>query len=120
MRVLRLRSVVVLGLTALAVGLCVGGGAASAASAEKGKAAFIRNGCWQCHGFEGQGGVAGKTLAPDPLPIEGFMAFVRTTNRAMPPFSETILPDADLADIHAYLSSIPKAADPKNIPLLNP
>jgi ubiquinol-cytochrome c reductase cytochrome c subunit len=118
MRVLRLRRVVVLGVAALAAAVCMGAGAASAASAEKGKAAFIKNGCWQCHGFEGQGGVAGKTLAPDPLPIEAFVAFVRTTNRAMPPYSETVLPDADLTDIHAYLSSVPQAPDPKSIPLL--
>jgi mono/diheme cytochrome c family protein len=119
MNVLRLRRVVALGLAALAAGLFAGAGGALAASAEKGKAAFVKNGCWQCHGFEGQGGIAGKTLAPDPIPVEAFMAFVRTTNRAMPPYSETILPDEDLADIHAYLSSVPKPPDPKSIPLLN-
>jgi len=112
---LRLR----LGLAALAAGLLVEQGAALAASAEKGKAAFVKNGCWQCHGFEGQGGIAGAKLAPDPIPAEAFTAFVRTTNRAMPPYSEAVLSDADLADIHAYLASIPKAADPKSIPLLN-
>jgi hypothetical protein len=29
-----------------------------------------------------------------------------------------VLPNADLADIHAYLSSVPKPADYKTIPLL--
>ena len=95
-------------------------GALQAASAEKGKAAFVANGCWQCHGFEGQGAVTGKTLAPDPLPYEALAAFVRSTDRAMPPYRESILSDADLADIYAYLQSIPKASDPKTIPLLNP
>ena len=79
-------------------------------------------GCWQCHGFEGQGSVAtsnGKVLAPDPLPYEGFSAFVRTSNVAMPPYSEKILPNSDLEDIHAYLSSIPKPKDVKSIPLLS-
>ncbi len=97
------------------------GSAAWPASAEKGKLAFLKYGCWQCHGFEGQGGNAsqGKMLAPDPLPYETFSAFVRTTNRAMPPYSEAVLPNADLADIHAYLQSIPKAKDYKSIPLLN-
>jgi hypothetical protein len=47
------------------------------------------------------------------------VAFVRSTNRAMPPYSEKVLPNEDLADIHAYLSSIPKPADYKSIPLLN-
>jgi len=92
---------------------------ALAASAEKGKAAFVKNGCWQCHGFQGQGGVAGAKLAPEPIPEEAFVAFVRTTNRAMPSYSEAVLSNDDLADIHAYLASIPKPPDPKSIPLLN-
>jgi ubiquinol-cytochrome c reductase cytochrome c subunit len=95
--------------------------AAFAASAEKGKAAFIQHGCWQCHGTMGQGSVAtsgGKRLAPNPLPWEAFAGFVRSTNRAMPPFSEKILADDDLADIYAYLQSIPKPPDVNSIPLL--
>ena len=35
-----------------------GANAALAASAENGKKAFVAHGCWQCHGFEGQGSVA--------------------------------------------------------------
>jgi len=109
---------VCVGLAALAAALAFAD-VALAASAEKGKAAFVKNGCWQCHGFQGQGGVAGPKIAPDPIPSEAFMAFVRTTNRQMPPFSEAVLPNDDLADIYAYLQSIPKPADPKSIPLLN-
>jgi hypothetical protein len=37
----------------------------------------------------------------------------------MPPYPEAILSNADLADIYAYLQSIPKPADYKSIPLLN-
>ena len=97
-------------------------GGSLAASAEKGKAAFLKYGCWQCHGTQGQGSVAtsnGKVLAPDPLPYEASSAFVRSTNGAMPPYSEKVLPNEDLADIHAYLSSVPKAANYKSIPLLS-
>ena len=92
---------------------------ASAASAEKGKELFVRNGCWQCHGFVGQGGVAGPKIAPDPIPAEAFKAFLRNSNRAMPPYREAVLPDGDVDDIHAYLSSLPKPADYKSVPLLN-
>jgi mono/diheme cytochrome c family protein len=108
-------------LVVLAAGAVFGDGAALAASAEKGKAAFMKYGCWQCHGTQGQGSVAsnGKVLAPDPLPYESFSAFVRLTNGAMPPYSEHVLPNDDLADIHAYLSSIPKPSDHTSIPLLN-
>ena len=94
--------------------------ALAAGSAEKGKAAFVRHGCWQCHGFVGQGGVAGPRLAPNPMPLEAMSVFVRNTRGGMPPFQKEILSEADLADIHAYLESIPKARDYKSIPLLNP
>jgi mono/diheme cytochrome c family protein len=108
-----------LGLAALAAGLVLAQGPALAASAEKGKELFVKNGCWQCHGFVGQGGVAGPKIAPEPMPAEAFVSFLRNSNRGMPPYSETILPTADVADIHAYLASIPKPGDAKDVPLLN-
>ncbi|HVY56702.1 MAG TPA: cytochrome c [Xanthobacteraceae bacterium] len=107
------------GLAALAAGLLLGHGSASAASAEHGKVAFMQHGCWQCHGTQGQGAGTGPKLAPDPLPFDTLASFVRTTSRRMPPFSEKILSDADLADIYAYLQSIPKPPDPKTISQLN-
>jgi mono/diheme cytochrome c family protein len=106
-------------LAVLAAGLFLGQGAALAASAENGKQVFMRAGCWQCHGTLGQGGAAGPKLAPDPLPFDALSSFVRTTNRAMPAYREAILSDTDLADLYAYLQSIPKGPDPKTIPLLN-
>ena len=114
-----MRGVLGLGSAVLAAGLLLSSGDAIAASAEKGKAAFTQHGCWQCHGFQGQGGVTGPKLAPEPLPLETFTAFVRTSNRAMPPYPEAVLSNEDLADIHAYLQAIPKRADYKDIPLLN-
>jgi len=113
------RHCVRVGLVAVAAGFVFG--QALAASAENGKTAFTKYGCWQCHGTVGQGSVitsAGKVLADTELPYESFAAFVRTTNRAMPPYREEVLPDEDLADIYAYLKSIPKPADYKTIPLL--
>jgi mono/diheme cytochrome c family protein len=90
-----------------------------AASPEKGKEAFLKNGCWQCHGTEGQGGSAGLRLAPGPKPLAYISAFIRNTNGPMPPYTEKILPDSDVADIHAYLQSLPPAPDPKTLPALN-
>ena len=111
---------VVSGLAALAAGLVLCQAGALAASAEKGKAAYLQHGCWQCHGYQGQGGIAGAKLAPNPIPFETLSNFVRTTNRAMPPYREEILSNDDLADIYAYLQSIPKDPEPNSIPLLNP
>ena len=113
-------SSMIIGLSALAAGLALDQASALAASAEKGKQAFLQHGCWQCHGYQGQGGVAGLKLAPNPIPFDTLSTFVRTTNRAMPPFTKDILSDEDLADIYAYLQSIPKDPDPGSIPLLNP
>ena len=93
--------------------------AAAAGNAEKGKNLYVQHGCWQCHGYAGQGGAAGKTIAPKPMPFEAFAVFVRNSNGAMPPYQKAVLSDADLADIHAYLQSIPAAKDYKSIPLLN-
>lgn len=105
---------------ALAASVCLGQGAL-AASTEHGKIAFMQHGCWECHGTMGQGSImtsGGKRLTPDPLPWETFSAFVRSTNRAMPPFSEKILSDGDLEDIYAYLQSIPRPPDVNGITLL--
>ncbi len=93
--------------------------AADAGNAVRGKTAYVKNGCWQCHGFVGQGGIAGPKLAPEPLPLAALSAFVRNSRGPMPPYMEAVLPNEELADIHAYLQSIPKAADYKSIPLLN-
>jgi ubiquinol-cytochrome c reductase cytochrome c subunit len=116
-----------LGLAALAAGLVLGqvvgsGAALAAGSPDKGKANFTKYGCYQCHGYLGQGSVVtsnGKVIYNTALPLEAFMSFVRTTNRAMPPYSEKVLPNQDLEDIYAYLESLPKPPDYKSIPLLN-
>jgi len=107
------------GPVALTAGLLFTCGGAFAGSPDKGKAAYIQHGCWLCHGTEGQGAVSGPKLAPEPMPIETFTNFVRTSNRAMPPYSEAVLSNDELADIHAYLQTISKPADYKSIPLLN-
>ena len=107
------------GLAALAAGFMLWQPAAVAADASKGKQAFTKYGCWQCHGTVGQGGAAGPKIAPDPLPLEAMSAFIRNSNRTMPPYREQVLPNEDLADIHAYLASVPKPPDYKTIPILN-
>jgi mono/diheme cytochrome c family protein len=107
-------------LAAFAV-LVIGQGSGLAASAEKGKAAFIQRGCWQCHDFAGEGSVAtsnGKVIARTPLPLDAFVAFVRTTNGQMPPYRTPVLSDDELADIYAYLQSLPEPKPVADIPLL--
>ena len=87
-------------------------------NAARGKETMVRVGCWSCHGYEGQGGSTGPRIAPNPRPYAAFSAFVRTTSANMPPYTEHVLPEADLQDIHAYLRSIPASPAPASIPLL--
>lgn len=109
-------------LALAAASLMLAHAAAAAPSAENGKTAFVKNGCWQCHGFQGQGSAAtsgGKVIADTQLPFEAFKTYVRDPSGAMPPFHAEILSDSDLADIYAYLESRPKPEPAKDIPLLN-
>ena len=111
-----------LALAAFTLSLVLGEVPALAASAENGKVAFVKNGCWQCHDFNGQGSVAtsaGRVIANTPLPFDAFKAYVRDPGGAMPPFHVEILSDSDLADIYAYLEALPKPRSAKDIPLLN-
>ncbi|MDX2221854.1 MAG: cytochrome c [Rhodospirillaceae bacterium] len=93
--------------------------AAAEPSAARGRELYNTVGCAQCHGTEGQGSNAGLKLAPDPLPAEAIAQFIRATNTTMPPYSEAVLPDADVADIAAFLATIPASRPVERIPLLN-
>jgi mono/diheme cytochrome c family protein len=101
----------------------VGGPGAALADgdAQKGKVAFVKHGCWQCHDFNGQGSVAtsnGEVIARTPLPLDAFISFVRTTNGQMPPYRTPIISDEELTDIYAYLQSLPEPKAVSDIPLL--
>lgn len=87
--------------------------------AQRGKTIFTSHGCYQCHGYQGQGSNAGSRLAPGPLPFAAFSLLVRQPGDRMPPYSTRILADQDLADIYAYLLTIPKARAVADIPLLS-
>jgi mono/diheme cytochrome c family protein len=84
----------------------------------KGKQLFQTYFCHSCHGTEGQGG-AGPHVAPNPAAFNVMRNYLRKPAGSMPPYSSKALPEADLADIYAYLKSIPPVQASKNIPLLN-
>ena len=72
--------------------------------------------CYACHGFDGQTGT--PRLVPMGRAEDAFVAFVRKpTGRGMPSFVAT--PERDLADVYAYIRSIPQAAPPADsLPVL--
>jgi ubiquinol-cytochrome c reductase cytochrome c subunit len=92
--------------------------AAPAGDAEKCKTLFVKNGCYQCHNYEGQGGAAGARIAPNPPPFRGFAAYVRSPRGDMPPYAAKVMSEQDLADVYAYLRSRPRPPAVSSIPLL--
>jgi ubiquinol-cytochrome c reductase cytochrome c subunit len=87
---------------------------APAANVENGKRLFMKDGCYQCHGREGQGSnMSGPRIAPNPPPLEVILGYVRKPTGEMPPYTAKVISDAELADIHAYLQSRPPAEKDK-------
>jgi mono/diheme cytochrome c family protein len=85
---------------------------------ENGRRLFTDNVCYSCHATTGSGGGAGPKLAPNPLPLGAIINQLRHPNR-MPPYSEKVLSDSQIADIRAYLASMPPGKTAAQIPLLN-
>src|SRR4051812_41639880 len=90
--------------------------------ATKGKQLFLTKGCSYCHGTVGQGGggrTGGLRLANMGLGFPAFINQLRQPANEMPPYVASALPDADVADIFAYVASLPPPPDVKSIPILN-
>ena len=82
-----------------------------------GKKLYDTVGCFQCHGFVGQGGAAGPKLI-DPTPFAAFIVQLRTPRQVMPPYTERVLTDQQVADIYAHVKTFPLPPDPATIPIL--
>lgn len=91
---------------------------AGAGNAEDGRKLWVSYGCWQCHGYEGQGGAAGPRLSARGLPLAGFSAYVRRPTNQMPPYTEKVVSNADLMNIHAFIQSRPSPPPVASVPLL--
>ena len=107
----------------LLVGAC---GLASAQSptpagdAANGHKLFLADGCYQCHGTVGQGSRGtGPRLAPNPIPYDGFAQQLRKPANTMPPYTALVVSDAQLADIYAYVSSLPGPAKAEDVKILH-
>src|SRR5438445_7920023 len=94
---------------------------APAGNAKAGQALFMKVGCYECHGNEGQGGAAGPRVGRSPmLAFRNFITYIRAPRGVMPPYSAKVIPEKDLADLYAYLASLPPAPAVDSIPLLKP
>ena len=86
-----------------------------------GKTVYLADGCFTCHGRAGQGGAyngPAPSLAKTELPFEGFKMQIRDPSKDMPAYSEAVMSDQQIADIYAFVRSLPGKRDPKDIAIL--
>ena len=90
--------------------------------AANGRTLYLADGCWQCHGRVGQGGLMtgpAPVLAQTRLPFAAFSRQLRNPVNDMPPYPEKLLSDKEVTDIYAFLQALPGRRPVKDIPLLN-
>lgn len=102
----------------LAVALPCFAAAQPAPDAKAGQALYNSSGCYECHGYTGGGSSQGPHLI-SPKPFPAFLAQLRLPAAVMPPYEASVLSDAQVADIYAYVAGLPKPADARTIKLLN-
>jgi|SRR5579862_1247131 len=100
-----------------------GQNAAPKGNAENGKKLFVSIGCYECHGYaaHGPGGdslLGGPRIAPHPIAFPAFSKYLRQPKGQMPPYTQKIASDQDVADIYAWLLTIPDPPPVSSIPEL--
>ena len=93
--------------------------AALVGNVDAGKRLYEKHTCFFCHGTAGQGSIDGARLAVVGRNLQSFTRYVRQPSGRMPAFTDKILTDQDVADIFAYVRSLPSAKPVKDIPLLD-
>jgi mono/diheme cytochrome c family protein len=89
--------------------------------AANGKRVYLADGCFTCHGRAGQGGAyngPAPILAKTAMPFEGFKMQLRNPSNDMPAYSEPVMSDKEIADIFAFVQSLPGRRDTKDIAIL--
>jgi mono/diheme cytochrome c family protein len=95
---------------------------APAGDAANGKKVYLADGCYLCHGSSGQGGGYNQptpVLAKTEMPFDGFKNQLRNPIDDMPAYSHAVMSDQQIADIYAFVRSLPGRSNPKDFPLLN-
>ena len=90
--------------------------------AGNGKRLYLADGCFTCHGRSGQGGAfngPAPSLAKTDMPFDGFRAQLRDPANDMPAYSAVVLSDQEIADMYAFVQSLPGARSAKEISILN-
>jgi mono/diheme cytochrome c family protein len=90
--------------------------------AAEGKRLYLADGCFLCHGRAGQGGTLNgpaPILAKTQLPFEGFAGQLRQPINDMPAYSEEVVSEQQIADIYAFVQSLPGPRPINDVPILN-
>jgi len=124
MKLLKTIAVAALAVAAISAAAMAAARAQDAPSgdAANGKRLYLADRCFTCHGRSGQGGAyntPAPLLAHTAMPFEGFKGQIRDPINDMPAYPATILSDKDVADIYAFVQSLPGPASPKDFPILN-
>lgn len=91
----------------------------TALNTPNGKRLFEVKACYECHGWRGQGGLAGPRLAQTKLNLAGFRNILRNPPPSnMPPYRAAVLTDQEVADLFAYIQSFPAPEPVEKIPML--
>jgi mono/diheme cytochrome c family protein len=90
-------------------------------NAQNGNRIYTADGCYECHGRVGQGSqqTGAPRVGPPALTIDAFARYIHAPTGNMPPYTGKVVSDQDVADIFAFLKSVPPAPAAKDIPLLN-
>jgi len=90
-------------------------------NAQNGNRVYASDGCYDCHGRVGQGSqsTAAPRIGPPALTIDIFARYIHAPTGNMPPYTTKVVSDQEIADIYAFLKSVPTTPQAKEIPLLN-
>ena len=114
-----MRTLVTLGLTIIVTTAILAQTQPPAGGAKNGKKLFAADGCYQCHGYEAQGATpTGPRLGPRPIAFAQFQKYVRNPTGQMPPYTVKSIPEKDLADIYAFLQSLPVPPSAESVGIL--
>ena len=93
---------------------------APAGNAERGKRLYVARACWMCHQYAAQGGdgPGGPRLAGRLPKWDAFAKYVRRPTDQMSPYTAKVLPDDELADIYAWLRTLPPPPTVTSLPQL--
>ena len=94
---------------------------ATSGNSSNGQRLFVRDGCYECHGYLGQGSTStgGTRLGPPQIPLSAFVSYVREPTGQMPPYTAKVISNEDLAEIYNFLKSVPPPPTLKSISILN-